>query len=134
MKRLYHNIAFAAVFLLLLPVQALAAELLIPGGQIIGLQLQNGTVTVAAFDDALGAAAREAGLKIGDEIQSVNGHPVACAEDVRDALTSGASPVSLSVRRGGKSQQFTITPRQTPEGPRLGLHLRQGVTGIGTVT
>ena len=134
MKRLYHNIAFAAVFLLLLPVQALAAELLIPGGQIIGLQLQNGTVTVAAFDDALGAAAREAGLKIGDEIQSVNGHPVACAEDVRDALTSGASPVSLSVRRGGKSQQFTITPRQTPEGPRLGIYLKQGISGIGTVT
>lgn len=134
MKRLYHNILFAAVFLLVLPVQTLAAELLIPGGQIIGLQLQNGTVTVAAFDDALGAAARESGLKIGDEIRSVNGQQVTCAEDVRAALKSGGDPVSLSIRRSGKSQKLTVCPSQTPDGPRLGIHLKQGISGIGTVT
>ena len=134
MKRRYHNFLFAVLILLALPVQTLAAELLIPGGQIIGLQLQNGTVTVAAFDDTLGAAAREAGLKIGDEIRSVNGRQVTCAEDVRAALRSGKDPVSLSIRRSGKNLELTAQPGQTPEGPRLGIHLKQGISGIGTVT
>jgi len=134
MKRLYHIIASAILILFLLPTDAQAAQLLIPGGQIIGLQLQNGSLTVAAFDDVLGTAARESGLKIGDEIRSVNGQTVSCAEDVRSALTSSGSPVSLSIRRSGKNHTLTVSPRQTAEGPRLGIHLKQGISGIGTVT
>ena len=59
MKRKIHTLALAVFFLWIVPVSAEAARLLIPGGQIIGLQLQTGSVTVAAFDDACGAAARE---------------------------------------------------------------------------
>jgi len=132
MKRLCRNILFMVLILFLLPGQVLAAEFLIPGGQIIGLQLQNDTVTIAAFDDILGTAARESGLKIGDEILSVNGIPVACADDVRDSLQD--NPVTLTILRNGKEKSLQITPRPTPEGPRLGIHLKQGISGIGTVT
>ena len=134
MRRQIHTIAFAILFLFLLPIGADAAQLLIPGGQIIGLQLQNGSVTVAAFDDCLGGAAREAGLKIGDEIISIDGCNVSCAEDIRTALKNGNPQVTLSIRRNGKPQSLDLTPRQTEDGPRLGIHLKQGITGIGTVT
>lgn len=134
MKRLCNLLASTIFFLFLLPANAHAAELLIPGGQIIGLQLQNGSVTVAAFDDVLGGNARDAGLKIGDEICSVDGHSVSCAEDIRSALAQSDTQVTLSVRRDGKSRSVTVMPRQTTEGPRLGIHLKQGITGIGTVT
>lgn len=134
MKRLYYKIASAVLILFLLPAQALAAELLIPGGQIIGLQLQNGAVTVAAFDDVLGGSAREAGLKIGDEILSIDGCAVSCAEDVRTALIKSEDRVTISLRRDGKQRSLEMAPRQTEDGPRLGIHLKQGITGIGTVT
>ena len=134
MKRLYHIFTPAILLFFLLPVQALAAQLLIPGGQVIGLQLQSGAVTVAAFDDLLGASAREAGLKIGDEILTVNGQAVSCAEDVRTTVTHASSPVVLSVRRDGKERTLSLHPQHTADGPRLGIHLKQGITGIGTVT
>lgn len=134
MKRLFHSIAFAVLFLFLLPVQTLAAQLLIPGGQVVGLQLQNGSLTVAAFDDVLGDTARASGLKIGDEIRAVNGRPVTSAGEIRQALELSGSPADLTIRRSGKTHTLTIEPRQTRDGLRLGLYLKQGISGIGTIT
>ena len=134
MKRITGSIAFTFILLFtLLPLQARAAELLIPVGKIIGLQLRDDTVTVAAYDDSLGGCARNAGLKIGDEIVKINGTSIDCAEDVRAALGSGSAEVELTVRRG-KLNVLHLTPEQTAEGPRLGVFLRQGIAGIGTVT
>ena len=76
MKRLCYRVALAICFLWITITPALAAAYLIPGGQVVGLQLQNGSVTVAAFDDVLGAGAREAGLKIGDQICQIDGIPL----------------------------------------------------------
>ena len=134
MNRKLHIIALAILILFLMPVGAQAAEFLIPGGQIIGLQLHNGALTVAAFDDVLGSSARSAGFKIGDKILSIDGQPVSCAEDIRAALTRTGSPVTVDIQRSGKNRSLELTPRQTENGPRLGIHLKQGITGIGTVT
>ena len=134
MKRTLRSIILSILLLASLPVQARAAELLIPVGKIIGLQLKSDTVTVAAFDDSLGTLARNAGLKIGDEIVKVNNTPVDCAQDVRSALSSCGTEAELTVRRGGRLSTLHFTPCQTEAGPRLGVYLRQGITGIGTVT
>ena len=117
-----------------LPLQSRAAELLVPVGKVIGLQLQNDTLTVAAYDDVFGDTARTAGLKIGDQIVNINGVEVSTAEDVRNTLRSGGETVEVTVRRGGKVSSLSLTPRQTEDGPRMGVYLRQGISGIGTVT
>ena len=134
MKRVFCSIAAAVVIFSTVILPALAADLLIPVGQIIGLQLYDSTVTVAAFDDTLGRAAREAGLKIGDEILSIDGHPVHSGEDIRTVLGSGKGNVSVAIQRGEKQHTITIAPQSSPDGPRLGIYLRQGIAGIGTVT
>ena len=36
--------------------------------------------------------------------------------------------------RGGKEKKLKIKPQITDHGPRLGVYLRSGITGIGTVT
>ena len=133
MKRTIRSLVFLVVLFVFLPLQARASEGLVPVGKIVGLQLRDDTVTVAAYDDALGQQAKNAGLKIGDEIVTVNGTVIDCAEDVRTALGSGGE-AELTVRRGGKLNTLHITPEQTSEGPRLGVYLRQGIAGIGTVT
>ena len=134
MKRIFRIAVGAVMLLCLLPLPSLAAELLIPVGQVIGLHLSDNTVTIAAFDDTCGGAARDAGLRIGDEIVAIDGCPIDCAEDVRAALTRKETPVSVQIRRGGKKLDFTVPPQMTKDGLRLGIYLKQGITGIGTVT
>lgn len=134
MKRHISRLSIFFVLLTLLPVRTLAAQYLVPVGQVIGLQLYNDTVTVAAYDDVLGGAAKAAGLKIGDRIVKINDMSIASAEDVRSALDSGEGILNLTVSRGGKQRAVTLTPTQTKDGPRMGVFLRQGIAGIGTVT
>ena len=134
MKRILRSIAFALALAAALPGTARATEVLIPVGQIIGLELGDDTVTVAAFDDALGARAKEAGLRVGDEIIEIDDRPINCAEDVRAALKACDEDVEITVLRGARRQEVELSPVQTAEGPRLGIYLRQGIAGIGTVT
>ena len=134
MKSFFSSIALSMVLFAALPLQARAAELLVPVGRIIGLQLRNDTITVAAYDDVLGENARSAGLKIGDEIVKIDSTQITCAEDIRSALDNCAGTVKLTVRRGNKLSTLNMTPRQTSDGVRLGVYLRQGIAGIGTVT
>lgn len=127
------RIAAAVLCLWLLPLTAQGKEL-IPVGQVVGLELQSGTVTVEGFDEELGAAAKEAGLQEGDILESINGKTVRCAEDVRQALQKSSGTVTVSYSRDGKTKSCRLTPKITTDGPKLGLYLRQGITGIGTVT
>ena len=133
MKRLIHYI-IALMLALSLVVTASAAQMLIPVGQVVGLELADDTVTVSSFDEALGQAAQEAGLKVGDRIVSVNGQTVKSAEDVRYALDRADGAVELTVQRNKKTDKLRLEPTVTPEGPKLGVYLKQGVTGVGTVT
>ena len=134
MRRMLRSAGLLFAIVAVLPLQARAARLLVPVGSVIGLQLQNEVLTVAAYDDVFGETARSAGLKIGDEIVDVNGCAVSCAEDVRALLREEESPVKLTVRRGNRMTSLSLTPKQTESGPRMGVYLRQGISGIGTVT
>lgn len=133
MKRFFRSIALALVLFSIVPVSADAAQLLIPVGRVIGLQLRSDTVTVAAFDDHC-TAARNAGVKIGDELVKIDDTSIACTEDVRAALDACDSEIALTVRRNGKLSTLHLSPETSAHGPRLGVYLRQGIAGIGTVT
>jgi len=132
MKR-WINTAAALLVLFILPLKSYAAQLLVPVGEVIGLQLRTDSVTVAAFDDLLGAGARDAGLKIGDEIIMVDECPVHSARDVTDAIREKSTAV-LTVRRGCKKTEITVPLSTGQQGTKLGVYLRQGISGIGTVT
>ena len=133
MKKLTKYILCLLLCAFCLPVNAQAKDL-IPGGQVIGLELRDNTVTVAAIDDTLGSACKSAGIAPGDQIISIDGTAVRCAEDIRQALSRSHGTVSITVKRGEKEQTVSLSPQITGSGPKLGLYLRQGVTGVGTVT
>ena len=134
MKKMVNRALAAVLCLWLLPGGVHAAEMLIPVGQVVGLELSNRTVSVAGFDDSLGGCAREAGLQIGDEIIDIDGIAIDDAEDVRHALERSDGRVELRILREDEERQLCLTPEITSDGPRLGVYLRQGITGIGTVT
>ena len=133
MKRLTTRILLLFLVLSGIPFSVFARTL-IPVGQVVGLELKENRITVAAFDDKLGLAAREAGVLVGDEIRAVDGQPVHTVPEIRDALHHTRGLVTLTLNRSGKELTLRFSPAITADGPKLGLYLRQGVTGIGTVT
>jgi len=126
--------ALTLFIFLLAPQSVCAAQTLIPGGQIIGLELGDETVTVAAFENELGTAAKEAGLRVGDRITHIDGCAVKSAVQIRQALDRANGSVRVTVNRNGNPLHLTVQPHITPQGPRLGIYLKNGVTGVGTVT
>ena len=61
--------------------------------------------------------AAEAGVKLGDRILAVNGHPVESAREVNDELLrAGPGPVELRLQRG--EQQLTVTASAEPRQQR----------------
>jgi len=133
MKRIFRAAA-ATVLVLSLNLSASAAKMLIPVGEVVGLSLNEGSVTVVAFDEKLGNCAREAGLHIGDEIETVNGRTIDSAQDLHNALQQSDGVVSVTVLRDGIRQNLTLLPQISQQGPKLGVYIREGITGIGTVT
>ena len=134
MKKLINRTGLFLISVWLLALTVWAGETLVPGGQIVGLELADNTVTVAAFDEQLGRSAQNAGLQVGDRILSVNGHAIHTAADVQYALDRADGAVEMTVMRNKKSNTIRFAPNITEAGPKLGVYLKQGVTGVGTVT
>ena len=133
MKHLYRTAVAMLVSLLLLSgVSASRPQTLIPGGNTIGLRMETDGVSIVEFSDTL---ARNAGLRRGDLLQKINGRTVSTASDVTQAVeSSGGKPLKLTVLRNGKEKNVTLAPKQTENGWRLGVYVRDSLTGIGTVT
>ena len=129
-----------AVLCVLLTVPAYAQELIV-GGQAVGIRLHTKGVLVAGVSEVETAAgkcspARDAGMKKGDIVTKIQDREAAGAADIIGAVDAlGGQPVCLTVERGGEELCFTLVPVQSGEGQwMLGLWLRDGVSGIGTLT
>ena len=133
-----------ALTLLLVPptrAAALEAEALVPVGTAVGIDLETDGVVVAGLGDvdtAQGVVrpAADAGLRTGDVILRIGERKTDSAAEFLTALSEadgGALPVT--VKRGGEELELAVTPAQNREGAyQMGLWLRDGVSGIGTVT
>ena len=132
MKRKFFCLIAGVFLLYILPVAANAVQTLIPVGKVVGLELLSNRVTVAAFDEESNAPS--AGVQVGDQLLSIDGQPIHSPQDVQQALMQSKGSVKLLLQRGETLSSVRVSPTITPEGPKLGVFLRQGVTGIGTVT
>ena len=129
MKRAVERIGIAFAVIVFFCVQALATpETLVPVGKTVGIHLR-GELTVAAVED--GAEAQK--LRVGDRILKVNGISAGSVEELRN-LIGGAERVVLAIERDGREMELSLEPRQTEDGARLGIRVRDGITGVGTVT
>ena len=132
MKRKIFCLITAIYFLYILPLAANAVQTLVPVGKVVGLELRTNSVTVAAFDES--SNAQGAGIKEGDRLLSIDGQAIHSPQDVQNALQQSKGSVELLLQRGDTLKTVRVSPMITQNGPKLGIYLRQGVTGIGTVT
>ena len=132
MKKITTHLMLLLLIFGILPLNTYAARMLVPVGTVVGLELHNDTVTVASFDE--NSQAKAAGLEVGDRLMTIDKQKITCAEDVRAALDRSDGTVEVTVQRGNKVATVRIAPTITATGPKLGVYLKQGVTGIGTIT
>ena len=104
-------------------------ERLVPVGRTVGIHLNTPPV-VTGFEPS--GSAREAGLRVGDCIVSVDGQQIASAAELRSSI--GQEPLCLGVERDGNYLEICMTPELAEDTARLGLRVRDGITGVGTVT
>ena len=134
MKRIIIIVLVFTLSIIALPFSTMAAEMLVPVGRVVGLYLGDNSMVVAGFDSILGAAAQKAGLQVGDKLIAINGRSVNCSEDISNVLRSTTGKVEVRYMRNGKIKSAKFEPVTTKDGPRLGIFLQQGISGVGTVT
>ena len=133
--------AITATVLCFMLSAAALAESLVPGGGAVGIRMTTDGVVVAGISEVETSSgkrspAADAGLKKGDVITRLGGSEIATAQDFKAALSAlDGSKTTVTFERGGKQKQLNITPAQGTDGAwKLGLWLRDGISGVGTLT
>ena len=78
--------------------------------------------------------ARDAGILPGDIITMVGDREISSGMDLMRALEDAPEEVAVRFIRDGEERQVTARPYRDGDGTYLGVWIRDGVTGIGTVT
>ena len=117
------------IALFVTPAHALAAvpETLVPMGNVVGISAEiDGAMVI---ETVAGSAAEAAGIVAGDVIKRIGDVEIDTEEQINNLLCD-CGEVTVTVSRGGKMIDFDVTPQNG----RLGVWLRNGIDGIGTVT
>jgi len=118
-----------------------AAPMLIPVGRTVGISLSAEGIVVVGIPekmkDGVGQSpAKAAGIKAGDVIKRIDSKSITSKEDLKTA-TEGldGSVVTIEVVRGKQTLKLKLTPYKYEDGTcELGLWMRDGIAGIGTMT
>ena len=98
------------------------------GGSVFGIKIQQSEVTV---QDSKGVPA----LSKGDVIHSINGIPVTTVKEAARLISeSGGSSITIKASRRGVPINLELRPQKADGTWSLGLTLRDGAMGIGTMT
>ena len=112
-------------------------RMVVPGGQSIGVAINmEGVLVVGASDvGAINSPARNAGLRAGDLIQSVNGQAITDASHLSEMIASG-NQSQLGILRAGRALTVDILPVQDGRDSayRLGAWVRDSTAGVGTLS
>ena len=101
---------------------------LIPAGTVFGAKIKQKYVTVT---DSKGVPA----LKCGDFIISINGKRVTSVAEVKKLISeSGGESVTIRALHNGNEIGIEVRPTFVDGEYKLGISLRDGAAGIGTVT
>ena len=124
-------------------IESIANQRVVVGGHSIGVILQSKGIMVVGFAPILSAAghkdfpARDEGLEIGDLIMKANNKQVDSENDLARIIDeTGDKDVTLLIKRSGKNISIAVPTAYCPETNRhrIGLYVRDGIAGVGTLT
>ena len=116
--------------------------LVVPVGKVYGFRLSADGIIVSGLADVYSGGknrcpAREAGLQPGDFLLKANGQPLeSCEQFTQLVCSSGGTPIEVEYRRGETTGTVTLRPVCCDNDGvyKTGLWIKDGISGIGTVT
>ena len=111
------------------------------GGFIAGFKINTKGVTVVGVTDifsenGLISPSKSAGIEVGDIILSMNGKQITSSGDVNSTLKNyKGGNITTEIERNGNIILKDVYPQKDmTDNYRLGVFLRDGISGLGTVT
>ncbi|HZK44526.1 MAG TPA: SpoIVB peptidase [Syntrophomonadaceae bacterium] len=124
-------------------IESIATHRVVVGGHSIGVLLQSHGIMVVGFAPVINAdgqktyPAKEQGIEIGDLIMQIDAKDVTTENDLALHIDESQDKViDFTVKRRGKTINFQVTPEFCLETNRnrIGLYVRDGVVGVGTMS
>lgn len=116
-------------------------EYVVLGGEVFGIRLYTKGVMVVRVDEVTTSSGnrspgKEAGLKDGDMIISVDGKEVSGNKELSAIFSeSGGKTLTVKIERNGAEKTVKFTPILSSDGGyKGGLWIRDSTAGIGTMT
>ena len=108
MKKVTVRLAVSLLALFTMVQSVSAANLLIPVGQVVGLEIGENCVTIDGFDSRLGQAAQTAGLREGDRIVAIDDIPIHSSQDVKHALQHSDGEIDMVIDRKHTTKEIEL--------------------------
>lgn len=124
-------------------IEALPSKRVVVGGHSIGVLLQSRGIMVVGFapiiqaDGSKAYPGKEQGIEIGDLIFQVEGQSISNENDLARFIDSKKDqPLEIKLQRRGKPVTLSVKAVFCAETNRyrIGLYVRDGVVGVGTLT
>lgn len=125
-------------------VEAVESVEVMPGGHSIGVIVDSDGIMVVDHSpvrvgDANQYPARDAGVRVGDIIETINGVPAESKDQLAEAVSEAGHaerPVVLGIRRGHERLDIGLWPEYDvgEGGYRVGLWVRDGTVGVDTLS
>lgn len=133
------NKLLLSLTLLIIPTITLAySDYIIAGGENIGIELNSkGVMIVGTYEVSGRNPAKEASLKTGDKIISINNEDITNIESMLNIIEKAPNKenISITYTRGNKTQNTTLKLTKTEENIyKTGLYVKDSITGVGTLT
>lgn len=139
LKKLKKSFILLFLSLFIMPITIAAySDKLIVGGQNIGIELNaSGVIVVGLYEVNGEYPARDAGLKIGDVITSINNEKCSTITDMVTSINNNirSGNVDISYTRNNKLLQTSLKLyKDNNDVYKTGLYVKDSITGIGTLT
>ena len=110
-------------------------------GTPIGISVKTDGVIIDGIGDVITDEGRvspfeKTDITAGDIITKIDGNTIKSKEDIVNALNNSGDEIDVEIRRNGKIMNYSITPaiESLNKEKRLGIIVREDVSGIGTLT
>jgi stage IV sporulation protein B len=114
------------------------SDYILAGGQNIGIELDsNGPIIVGTYNIGNSNPAKDANLKTGDKIVSINDTKVSSISDMLEVIGNITEDTSIKLGyvRGNNSDSTTLNLLKDDNGVlKTGLYVKDSINGVGTLT
>jgi len=135
-KKKIHLLAAGLITSFMLPFNVLAySDKIIVGGENIGIHIDSKGVMVIGFYKVNGTT-NKANLEVGDIIIKVNDIDISSIEELTNAIDEQIkdNQITLTYTRNENTNETTLKLDQVDGVYKTGLYVKDGITGIGTLT